>query len=260
MPRCDKQVICSLPSSQKQAEAPSIFDRIDAQKFWIYCHFISLMSEDFNNDQDFIPSEDETQVRDKKRSYKPHAKFTVEEDKELLSLVDEYGDDQWMLISSMMENRNPRQCKERYFTYLSPKINKSKWTEEEDALLMKKYEQYGSRWVKISKCIPERTDAMCKNRFAVLKRRDSKQQRKMEKIKKIEESKPKGKREESTKIKLPKFMHKIDFTSEPSDTPMPLEPPELECTAFPPILNPCSLDFLIQDDDLLMADHDFFPL
>lgn len=222
------------------------------------------MSEDYNYEQDFVTSEDENSVKEKKRTYKPHAKFTREEDKELISLVDEYGDDQWMLIASMMENRNPRQCKERYLTYLSPKISKNQWSEEEDALLLKKYEQYGSKWVRISKCIPERTDAMCKNRFAVLKRRSNKQQKRLDKAKKQEDKeKPKVKKsDESTKIRLPKFVHHdIDFASEPSDTPyIPIEPPELESAAFPQILNPCSLDFLIQDDDLLMADHDFFPL
>lgn len=55
--------------------------------------------------------------------------------------------------------------------YLSPKINKSPFTEEEDDLLIEKYNSFGPRWVKISKFFRNRTDSALKNRWNVLARR-----------------------------------------------------------------------------------------
>lgn len=115
-------------------------------------------------------------------SFKPHAKFTSEEDQILKNLVEQYGEDNWATIASMMYNRNPRQCRERYQYYLSPKLNRGEWAEEEDNLLRAKVEEFGNKWVKISKFFPSRTDAMVKNRYQVLLRRQNKQQRKLKRM------------------------------------------------------------------------------
>lgn len=114
-------------------------------------------------------------------SFKPHAKFNAEEDELLKHLVQQYGEDNWNSIANMMNNRNPRQCRERYQYYLSPKLNRGEWSSSEDALLYQKVEEFGNKWVKISKFFPDRTDAMVKNRYQVLLRRSNKQQRKMQK-------------------------------------------------------------------------------
>lgn len=114
-------------------------------------------------------------------SFKPHAKFSTEEDELLKHLVQQYGEDNWNSIANMMNNRNPRQCRERYQYYLSPKLNRGEWSSSEDALLCQKVEEFGNKWVKISKFFPDRTDAMVKNRYQVLLRRSNKQQRKMQK-------------------------------------------------------------------------------
>ncbi|KAH0786342.1 Myb-like DNA-binding domain containing protein [Histomonas meleagridis] len=101
--------------------------------------------------------------------------FSHEEDYRLSQLVEEYGNSDWLLIASMMEKRNSRQCRERWINYLSPDINTSKWTPEEDELLMEKYKEIGSKWVQISKFLEGRTEIMVKNRFQVLQRRLSKE-------------------------------------------------------------------------------------
>ena len=104
---------------------------------------------------------------------KPHPKsqFSADDDKKLISIVDKVGDQDWELVSQMMETRNPRQCKERYMKYLSPNLNKSAWTNEEDLLLISKYKEIGPKWVKISKFFDNRTDAALKNRWNILLRR-----------------------------------------------------------------------------------------
>ena len=105
---------------------------------------------------------------------KPHPKnkFTEEEDFKLRKIVEIYGDKDWELISRLMETRNPRQCRERYTNYLNPSINNDPWSEDEDRLLIEKFNQLGGKWVKISKFFENRTDSQLKNRWQVLKRKE----------------------------------------------------------------------------------------
>ena len=107
-----------------------------------------------------------------------HKKFTSAEDKMLRKLVSSYGTDNWKKIASMMEERNSRQCRERWLNYLSPKLNKSKWTEYEDEFLIEMIERHGKHWVKIADFFPGRTDQMLKNRYSKLMRDKKHKQRK----------------------------------------------------------------------------------
>ena len=52
----------------------------------------------------------------------PRAKFTKEEDEMLKNLVENFGDNNWQVISSKMPGRNSRQCRERWQNYLSPDV------------------------------------------------------------------------------------------------------------------------------------------
>jgi hypothetical protein len=73
-----------------------------------------------------------------------------------------------------------RQCKERWTYYLSPRLNHQPWTEDEDAQLIEKQAEYGAKWVRIAQFFPNRTDAMVTNRFQMLQRRRTKDQRRQE--------------------------------------------------------------------------------
>lgn len=114
---------------------------------------------------------------------KKKAMFTKEEDKKLIEVVNEYGDKDWDLIASFLENRTKRQCRERWIKFLCPKINASPWTKEEDELLLKKYNEIGPKWTLISKSFKNRTDVNIKARFIVLNRKIKKESEFMEKIK-----------------------------------------------------------------------------
>lgn len=111
---------------------------------------------------------------------KPHpkSKFTPSEDEKLKSIVNEVGENSWAIVSKRMGTRNQRQCKERWFNYLSPKVNFQPWTAEEDQQLEKLHEELGAKWVKISQYFPFRTDTNIKNRWMVLQRQKIRKQRK----------------------------------------------------------------------------------
>jgi hypothetical protein len=106
-----------------------------------------------------------------KPTYRPHSRFTAQEDVHLYRLVDKYGTKSWRLIAKHMPSRNSRQCRERWLNYLNPSLNNESWTAAEDALLGEKYNQIGPRWVYMMRFFPNRTDAMLKNRFQVLRRK-----------------------------------------------------------------------------------------
>lgn len=113
-------------------------------------------------------------AKQKRPQFKPHSKFTAEDDDRLKELVAEYGDNAWLKIAELMPGRNSRQCRERWMNYLSPSLNTQEWTTEEDTLLIQKQKELGTSWVRISKFFEGRTDQMCKNRFFMLKRKAEK--------------------------------------------------------------------------------------
>ena len=113
--------------------------------------------------------------------FKPHNKFSPQDDEILKCLVAQYGESSWIRIAEHMEGRNSRQCRERWLNYLSPALNKSDFTPEEDALLNQKVEELGQKWVQISKFFTGRTDQMVKNRYFLLKRKNEREMRKKQK-------------------------------------------------------------------------------
>jgi hypothetical protein len=104
-------------------------------------------------------------------------KFTPDEDAKLQQVVEEFGHHDWALVSFLHGTRNPRQCRERYQNYLSPTLRADPWTSEEDALLVEKCAQYGTKWNKISEFFTNRSDNSLRNRWQMLERRDTRQRR-----------------------------------------------------------------------------------
>lgn len=101
----------------------------------------------------------------------PKNKFSASEDSLLRSLVSKYGEHDWDLISQVVGTKNSRQCHDRWFYNLSPKLVKTPFTDEEDEKLLRLLDTLGPKWVQISKYFAGRTDTQIKNRFKVLKRR-----------------------------------------------------------------------------------------
>ena len=112
---------------------------------------------------------------DKKETRK-RTPFSQLEDYQLKELVKMYGIEKpyvWDLISLYMKGRSARQCRERYKLYLDEGIKrKEKWTNEEDEILLSKYELLGPRWKLMEKFFPGRNSYSIKNRFISLKRKE----------------------------------------------------------------------------------------
>lgn len=119
--------------------------------------------------------------------------FTAEEDQKLLGIVSNlvkaqpkkfkkndlniYNSDElinWAKVARQMGNRSVRQCKERYFHYLAPSINKKEWSNEEDSLLMSSVLKYGKKWKVFEELFSNRTEIDIRNRYYVLQRKISK--------------------------------------------------------------------------------------
>lgn len=104
-------------------------------------------------------------------------RFSYLEDMRLTELVETHGAKDWRLISSMMPGRNPRQVRERWYTYLSPDVNKKPWTEEEESLLIEKQKEFGNKWKHIASFFDKRTDINVKSKYHQLERQQKKKER-----------------------------------------------------------------------------------
>lgn len=116
-----------------------------------------------SSDRDFDSS------HDKRKKYR-HV-FSTEEDSILQQCVLKYGTHNWDLISQHLPNRNGRQCKERWCTYLSPEVNRTPWSSEEDALLYDLVQKYGKKWGILMTFFHNRTTNNVKNRWNTIMRK-----------------------------------------------------------------------------------------
>lgn len=103
--------------------------------------------------------------------------FTASEDHQLTRLVGEYGEDNWAKVAQRMHHRTSRQCRERWFTYLSPNINLGPWSDEEDVLLVQLFPEIGTFWSRYLLYFKNRTVNNIKNRWHTLSRRKDFHQR-----------------------------------------------------------------------------------
>jgi hypothetical protein len=91
--------------------------------------------------------------------------FTEEEDAILLNIMSGQKCRSWKEVSVNLPGRLPRQCRDRWHNYLAPWIKRGEWTHEEDDTIKKKVKEIGTKWTKIQKALPGRTDNDIKNRW-----------------------------------------------------------------------------------------------
>ena len=95
-------------------------------------------------------------------------RFTKEEDNRLCTIIEILGVKEWVSVAKMMGTKNWRQCKERWNQFLNPSINKDGWTEEEDDLLIRLHEKYGSKWSLMVSHFKGRPRLQIRNRYNLL--------------------------------------------------------------------------------------------
>lgn len=96
----------------------------------------------------------------------------------MINLVKKYGCKKWTLISEKMkeklrdEGRSGKQCRERWYNHLSPKINKEPWTRQEIRKVFELHQEYGNKWTEIARFLKGRyiyklfrTDNSVKNQY-----------------------------------------------------------------------------------------------
>lgn len=105
-----------------------------------------------------------------------HNKWSSFEDRLLLDIVSSRPrrSINWKEVSAKIPNRNPRQCQERWDYYLSPDVNNTPWTFEEDMLLIEKQREFGTKWSIIATFFKGRTNTNVKNRYLALCRCEKK--------------------------------------------------------------------------------------
>lgn len=110
------------------------------------------------------------------KSVRANRKFSQEEDNKLRSVVSKLGTHSWKSVASFMPGRNVRQCRERWNKFLSPNVNLNPFTHEEDIKLIDLYNELGPQWVRIGKCLGNRSDIAIKARFMLLERHRKKRE------------------------------------------------------------------------------------
>lgn len=80
-----------------------------------------------------------------------------------MDLVATQGALNWVKISTMLESRTPKQCRERYHQNLKPSLNHEPITAEEGAVIERLVGELGKRWAEIARRLHNRSDNAVKN-------------------------------------------------------------------------------------------------
>ena len=94
--------------------------------------------------------------------------FNPEIESHVNSLISLYGSNNWTTISKALGFRNASECKEYCRTHSSTKNRATRWTYEEDMILIKQYSVLGPKWSKICLFLEGRTANSIKNRWNTL--------------------------------------------------------------------------------------------
>ncbi|CAH8277595.1 unnamed protein product [Arabidopsis lyrata] len=85
-------------------------------------------------------------------------RWTLSEDLKLKELVAVSGPRKWTQIGKQMQGRTGKTCRSRWFNHLDPRIRNDAFSDEEEKLLIKAYNEWGCQWSRIARLFRGRTD------------------------------------------------------------------------------------------------------
>jgi hypothetical protein len=95
--------------------------------------------------------------------------WSNKEDALLQAALAKYGMKNWDRVASMLENRKtPQQCKDRWYMYLDPSVNKGEWTSDEEDKLVQLQELFPAQWELIASQIKGRMAWQCEQHYHAL--------------------------------------------------------------------------------------------
>ena len=94
--------------------------------------------------------------------------WTNVEDEVLKAAVSKYGLNNWARVSSLLARKSAKQCKERYESWIDPRISKQEWSREEDERLLHYARIFSTAWRTIAQLMENRTAAQCIQRYQYL--------------------------------------------------------------------------------------------
>ncbi|TVU41062.1 hypothetical protein EJB05_14553, partial [Eragrostis curvula] len=92
-------------------------------------------------------------------------RWSLDEDKCLMVAVKLFRSGSWNRISQFVPGRTQSQCRERWKDVLDPSLDHGEWRPEEDSKLLDAVSKLGTKWSKVAKLIPNRSDNMCLSRW-----------------------------------------------------------------------------------------------
>ena len=180
-----------------------------------------------SNEAATIPAKKTAVKKKKKRKSRNH--WTHEEDIRCRKAVlEQLNNDprsnakiNWKAVERKMNTgRSAKQCRERWRLKLDPLLKKTKWTEEEDQVLLEQFDIHGCKWVNISKALEGRSEHSCKSRYHSLKREEKRRKEikesllLMRKRKKVEEDlQEKNTRSSAPIVKKQKLPNQVDINN-----------------------------------------------
>jgi hypothetical protein len=95
--------------------------------------------------------------------------FTQDEDRMLLTMAGVHAPNKnWQEIALRLPGRTGKQCRDRWCNVLDPSLKRSKWTEEEDGVVLEAFQRLGNSWAAIQQLLPGRTQLQVRDRLRTL--------------------------------------------------------------------------------------------
>lgn len=107
-----------------------------------------------------------TRIRQKATTSKKKTKWSVDDDRLLISLVNDSERVNWTEISKRFPGKTVQQVSERWSKVVNPSLVKGSWTRQEDEIIIEFVKKHGFKnWTKLAQILPGRIGKQCRERW-----------------------------------------------------------------------------------------------